>query len=249
MLELTHVGLTLSGCEILTDVSLSVPRGSITVLVGKNGSGKSSLFRAVNREVPYTGSILLDGSDIAALSPRERARRLAVLPQLLPAVSLTVRELVALGRTPYLGLLSRPSREDTEAVSAALDAVGLTAFTEARVATLSGGERRRAFLGMTVAQGAELLLLDEPTTYLDTDARRGILSLVSRLVREEGKTALLVLHDPNDAIRIADRLILLDGGRVLFAGTPSDFIAEGLPERQFGLTRHTVVGEELPFYY
>ena len=249
MLEFKNVSLTLSGQRILKDVSLTVPRGGITVLVGRNGSGKTSLFRAAGREVSYRGTILLDGTDIAALPPRERARRIAILPQILPDVTFTVEELVALGRTPHRTLLSRPSLADAAAVEEAVAAVGLTSLADARLPTLSGGERQRAFLGMTVAQGAELLLLDEPTTYLDTAARRRLLALIDTLVREKGKTAFLILHDLNDAVRMADRLVLLDAGGIAFDGTPAEFIAAGLPERHFGLLSHAAGEDTIPFYY
>lgn len=249
MLELENVGLTLSGREILKNVSLAVPRGGITVLLGKNGSGKSSLFRAVGRELPCSGTIRLDGTDIALLPPRERARRIAILPQILPTVAFTVEGLVALGRTPHLGLLSHPSAEDTIAVADAIAAVGLAHRKEDRLTALSGGERQRAFLAMTLSQGAELLLLDEPTTYLDTASRRELLTLIKALTEDQGKSAFLILHDPNDAIRIADRLFLLDAGRLVFRGSPAEFIEEALPERHFGLTRHEVKEEAFPFYY
>ena len=249
MLEFRHVSITLRKRCILSDITCRLRSGGITVLLGENGSGKSTLFRAVNREIAYCGEILLEGASLTALSRRERARRMALLPQVLPTPAMTVRELVSLGRTPHRGLLAHPDATDEAAVTRALERTALSAYADRPLATLSGGERQRAFLGMVLAQEARLLLLDEPTTYLDADARRSLLSLLRQIVREEGKTALLVLHDVNDALRIADEILLLDGGSTAFHGSRDRFLSEGWPERRLGLTKHTVMGDEIPFYY
>lgn len=249
MLELRKLSLILGGRRILDEVDLEIKPGRVTVLLGKNGSGKTSLLRCINRERPYLGDILLDGANITLLSPKNRAQRVAYLPQLLPTAEITVGELALLGRMPHHGLLAISGEADRAAARAALSTVGLLDRTDERLTALSGGELRRAYLAMILAQEAPLLLLDEPTAHLDTDAKRELLSLISRLVREEGRTALLVLHDLNDAIRIADDIALLEAGKLVFFGARDAFLSEGLPERAFGLSPHRAEDDPLPFYY
>lgn len=249
MLELRKLSLTRGGRRILDEVDLEIKPGRVAVLLGKNGSGKTSLLRSINREHPYRGSILIEGVNNTLLSPRKRAQCVAYLPQLLPTPEITVGELALFGRMPHLGMLAEPRSTDRAAARAALSTVGLSDRADERLTALSGGELRRAYLAMILAQGAPLLLLDEPTAHLDTDAKQEFLSLISRLVREEGRTALLVLHDLNDAIRIADDIALLDAGRLVFFGARDAFLSEGLPERAFGLTPHRTEDDPLPFYY
>ena len=249
MLEFCDLSLTLGKRRILKEVSFTVSRGRVTVLLGKNGSGKTSLLRCVNREHPYDGEILLNGANITLLSPKKRAQSVAYLPQLLPAADLTVRELLLLGRMPHLSPFGRPSAADLAAADEALAAVRLGDRAGALLSCLSGGELRRAFFGMTLSQGAPLLLLDEPTAHLDADAKRELLSLISSPVKAGTHSALLVLHDLNDAIRIADDIALLEGGRLLFSGARDAFLQEEWPERAFGLSAHRSEGDPLPFYY
>ena len=248
MLEFHKVCCKIRKKEILKDISFSVKAGHIVALVGKNGSGKSTLLRIANREIPYGGSIHLGGEPIEAFTPRERALRMAYLPQQLAAPAMSVMSLVSLGRSPHMPPFSRMSDADRAAVKEAMEATDTLRLSEAAVNTLSGGERQRAHLAMALAQKAPLLMLDEPTTYLDTDARRDFLSLLSRLVRARNGAALCVLHDINDAIRIADEIALLEKGELAFFGSTHDFIDGGLPEGHFGLTAHKTDGE-LPFYY
>ena len=248
MLEFSNLSCTVKKKQILRDISFSVKRGRIVALLGKNGSGKTTLLRAINHEIRYTGDIYLDGAPIDALTPRERAVKAAYLPQRLATPSMSVRELVSLGRFPHLSPLSRLGERDRTAVSDALTATDTIGLADIPVATLSGGERQRAYLAMALAQSTPLLLLDEPTTYLDTDARRAFLRLLTKLVRKDGKSALCVLHDINDAIRTADDIALLEGGRLTFFGSTADFLEKRLPEDAFGLTAHKT-DCDLPFYY
>lgn len=248
MLEFSNVSVTLKHRALLQSISFPVEDGRIVALLGRNGSGKTTLLRAAGRDVRYGGSITLDGTPIEALTPRERALRMAYLPQVLRAPAITVTELVSLGRLPHRSPLSRMSEEDLGAVHAAMEATGVLPLAKLPADRISGGERQRAYLAMALAQEAPLLLLDEPTTYLDADARCGFLGLLTRLVRDEGKAALCVLHDVNDAIRTADAIALLDGGRLAFFGSVASFIDGGLPEAFFGLTAHHT-SDELPFYY
>lgn len=248
MLEFNAVSYRVRKTNVLQGVTFSVKAGRLVALLGKNGSGKTTLLRAANREIPYDGSITLGETPIEALAPRERALRMAYLPQLLRAPAMTARELVSLGRMPHLPPFSRLCDGDRAAVTAAMTATDTLRLADCPLGCLSGGERQRVYLAMALAQGAPLLLLDEPTTYLDTDARRNLLSLLSHLVREEGKAALCVLHDINDAIRLADDIALLENGRLSFFGSKFDFMEKRLPEQCFGLSAHKS-DSDLPFYY
>ena len=248
MLDVTSLSLTLGGRPILRDVTFSLTPGRITALLGKNGSGKTTLLRALAHEIPYEGEIRLGGIPTATLPPRERARILAYLPQLLPATPLTVRELVTLGRSPYLPPLARLSEDDRRAVLSAMQKTGVDSLSDRSLLSLSGGERQRAFLAMLVAQSTPLLLLDEPTSHLDAPARHRFLSLLGTLAHDEGKTVLIVLHDINDALHLADDIALMENGRLTFHGTKEDFLAAGFPARHFGLTAVTADASH-PFFY
>lgn len=199
--------------EILSSLSLTLERGKFTALLGKNGCGKSTLLGCINGQVRYTGSILTDGIPLSKLPPRERAKRIALLPQFLPASPLKAEDLVALGRTPYLTLGGTLTEKDREAIRAAMEQCGVTALSDRAVSTLSGGERQKVYLAMLLAQDAEILLLDEPTAHMDMGYTAEFLSLL-RWLTEHGKTVLAVLHDLNDAFTYAHEVLLLNEGRL-----------------------------------
>jgi iron complex transport system ATP-binding protein len=222
---------------ILDDITLAVPRGAVTALVGPNGSGKSTLLKVCSRLLaPSGGALTLDGADLAALGTREIARKLAILPQGPSAPShLTVRDLVEQGRYPWVGALRMLRRQDAEAIDRAIDLVGLGAFADRDVDTLSGGERQRAWLALALAQETAILALDEPTTFLDIGHQFEVLELVRRLNAERGLTVLMVLHDLNQAATFADRLVVLDGGRIVAAGEPWAILEPDLLRDVFGV--------------
>lgn len=239
MLEFQNVSLQLGGKDILREVSLSCPDGCLTALMGKNGSGKSSLAACALRQRPYRGQILLEGHEVSALSPRECALRLGHMPQHLPAPNLTVRELASMGRAPRLGLQQRLGAADREAVDAALCRTGLCDAADRLLPTLSGGERQRAFLAMLLCQDAPCMILDEPTAHLDADAAHAYLQLLSGLAGE-GRCILLILHDLSLALRYAERVAVLSQGCCEFCGTRQQALACGVAERTFGLRRISI---------
>jgi ABC-type cobalamin/Fe3+-siderophores transport system ATPase subunit len=228
---------SLSGTTVLRDVELELAPHSITALVGANGSGKTTLLRALTRIVkPAAGSVVLDGREIHRLPTREVARRLALLPQGAESPSgVTVRALVELGRQPHIGRLGSLRRADREAIEWALAATGLSAFAERTVDSLSGGERQRAWLALALAQRTPLLLLDEPTTYLDVRHQLEVLTLVRRLNREHRLTVCWVLHDLNAAAAHSDHLVCLREGRVLAQGAPAELLTPALIADAFGI--------------
>ena len=231
-------GLTLAYEQrtIVEDLDLEVPDGSFTVIVGPNACGKSTTLRALARMLkPRGGGVLLDGQLIQRLPSKEVARRLGLLPQTATAPDgITVADLVARGRFPHQRLLRQWSRDDEAAVARAMVATGVDGLAERAVDELSGGQRQRVWLAMVLAQETPILLLDEPTTYLDIAHQIEVLDLCAQL-HEEGRTVVAVLHDLNHACRYATHLVAMRGGRIEAQGAPGDVVDAALVERVFGL--------------
>ena len=242
MLEFDRVSVDHRGKTILKEVSFSLRPHRITVLLGRNGSGKSTLIRCVNGLQRHTGEIRLDGVSLALTPPRERARKIGILPQILPETSLTVRALAALGRNPYVDAAGRLSPEDRRMVAEALRASGMEDFADRSLRELSGGERQRAFLAMLLAQNTRILLMDEPTTYLDVDARRELRDLIRTLARKQKKTLLVVLHDLNEAMELADDVVILENGELRFSGDVQACLDTHALEGCFHVTRRDCLG-------
>jgi len=242
-----RVGVRLGGRAVLHDVSLRVRRGGWTTLIGPNGAGKTSLLRAIAGTVAHTGSVTVEGRELQALRPRARALGLATVPQtpLLPA-DMTVREYVLLGRTPHLGLLGRPGASDRGAVGEAIARLDLDRLADRRLDALSGWERQRAVLARALAQGAPVLLLDEPTTALDVGRQQEVLELVGELRTERGLTVLGAMHDLTLAGQYADRLALLDGGRLVGEGWPAEVLTETLIARHYRARVHVTEVDGVP---
>lgn len=214
---------------VLADVSLQVDAGEWLAIIGPNGAGKSTLVKAVLGLTRQGGEVLVGGRSRGSLSPREAASRLAYAPQqpVLPG-GLTVTDYVLLGRTPHLGLLARERPSDRAVVADVLQRLDLDDLAARRLATLSGGERQRAVLARALSQQAGVLLLDEPTAGLDLGHAQALLDLVDRLRREDGTAVISTLHDLTLAGQYADRVLLIDGGDVVAAGTPAEVLT---PER------------------
>jgi iron complex transport system ATP-binding protein len=234
-------GLTvrLGGRPVVDGVTLRVRAGCWTTLIGPNGAGKTTLLRAIAGVVAHAGSVIVDGRQLRPLKARARARGLATVPQdpLLPP-DMTVREYVLLGRTPYLGMLGRAGAADRAAVDEAIGRLDLGSLAARRLDALSGGERQRAVLARALAQRAPVLLLDEPTTALDVGRQQEVLELVGELRAERGLTVLGAMHDLTLAGQYADRLALLDGGRVVAAGEPAEVLTEELIARHYRASLH-----------
>jgi iron complex transport system ATP-binding protein len=211
----------------LEGVTLEVPRGGWTTLIGPNGAGKSTLLRAIAGLVAYGGRVAVDGRDLRGVPAHRRARLLASVPQspLLPP-DMTVAEYVLLGRTAHLGLLGRTGAGDHRAAAAAAERLDLAALARRPLGELSGGERQRAVLARAIAQDVPVLLLDEPTTALDVGRQQEVLELVGELRGERGLTVLGAMHDLTLAGQYAERVALLDGGRLVAHGPPAEVLTE-----------------------
>lgn len=222
---------------VIEALSVEIKQGQITALVGPNGSGKSTLLKTLARLLwPTAGAVYLDGKAISAMPTRAVARELAILPQGPSAPEgLTVHELVEQGRFPHVGALRMLRRQDHDAVTTALAWTGMTDFAHRPLDNLSGGERQRAWIALTLAQDTPILLLDEPTTFLDIGHQLEVLDLVQRLNSERGLTIVLVLHDLNQAARYADRMVVLRQGQIVADGPPSTVLTPGLLARVFGV--------------
>jgi iron complex transport system ATP-binding protein len=220
---------------VLTGLDLQVPPGQVTAIVGANGSGKSTLLRTMARlHRPDAGAVLLDGRDIHAMATGEVARRLGLLPQSpLTPEAITVRDLVARGRTPHTSLWRQWSTADEAAVATALAATRLTDLADRPIDALSGGQRQRVWIALVVAQETPLLLLDEPTTFLDLAHQLDVLQLIGRLNREQGRTVVMVLHDLAQACRFADHLVALRDGAVVAVGPPAEVVDRDMVRQVF----------------
>ncbi|MCH4082142.1 MAG: ABC transporter ATP-binding protein [Atopobiaceae bacterium] len=215
--------------KLFEDFSLAIPEGGITAVLGPNGCGKSTLLSLAEGMLkPACGAVLLSGTDTLSLSAKERARLLAMLPQVHRTPSMKVRDLVACGRYVHMGPFGQLEKADWDKVDEAISLMGLEGLRDRNARKLSGGERQRVFLAMTVAQGARTLLLDEPTTYLDVRAALDLMQLVRRLADEQGTTIVCVTHDVDLALRFSDGICVLGSAR------PTQLLAEGTPEEIAG---------------
>lgn len=222
---------------VLDELSLAVPPGKITTIVGANACGKSTLLRTMSRLIaPRQGHVLLDGKSVHRTPTRELARTLGLLPQSpIAPEGITVADLVSRGRHPHQGMFSRWTRQDDEAVAGALNATKTADLADRPVDELSGGQRQRVWIAMALAQQTEILLLDEPTTFLDISHQVEVLDLLTDLNLTRGTTIVMVLHDLNLAARYADHLVAIEGGRLHVAGRPEDVLSEQTVREVFGL--------------
>jgi iron complex transport system ATP-binding protein len=239
MIALQTKELTLAYGEkpIINDLDLNLPKGEITVFVGSNGCGKSTLLRSLARLMkPQSGVIVLDGQKISSMPTKEVARQLAILPQgPIAPEGLTVHQLVRQGRYPHQSWLKQWSQEDEKKVQKALMDTNLKAFADRSVDSLSGGQRQRAWIAMTLAQDTDIILLDEPTTYLDMTHQIEILDLLYDLNEKEHRTIIMVLHDLNMACRYAHNIVAIKEQQVFAQGQPEHVITEEVVKEVFQL--------------
>ncbi|MEJ9080882.1 ABC transporter ATP-binding protein [Gordonia malaquae] len=235
-----------NGDIVVADLDVDIAAGEVTTIIGPNGCGKSTLLRTLSKLLtPAAGHVCLDGVDLASLRPRDIARRLAMLPQNPIAPSgLSVLDLVSRGRSPYQSWYRQWSADDEESVSRAMRLTSILDLADRPVEDLSGGQRQRAWIAMTLAQDTDLVLLDEPTTYLDLAHAVDVLDLVDELRDDHGKTVVMVLHDLNLAARSSDHLIVMRDGVVLTRGTPAEVLTVEVLRDAFGLSAQVLTDPE-----
>ncbi|UUU42699.1 ABC transporter ATP-binding protein [Streptomyces sp. NBC_00162] len=231
---------------IAENLSVEIPDNSFTVIVGPNACGKSTLLRALSRMLkPSAGRVLLDGQAIGSMPAKKVAKTLGLLPQSSIAPDgITVADLVSRGRYPHQGLLRQWSSQDERIVAEAMASTGVAELADRAVDELSGGQRQRVWIAMALAQQTPLLLLDEPTTYLDIQHQIDVLDLCAELHENQGRTLVAVLHDLNHAARYATHLIAMRGGEVVAEGPPGEVVTAELVERVFGLRCQVIADPE-----
>ncbi|WP_191236457.1 ABC transporter ATP-binding protein [Cobetia marina] len=222
---------------VIDALTLALPDGKVTAIVGPNGCGKSTLLAGLARlQAPHAGAVLLEGQDIRRLGRRDVAQRIALLPQETHSPEgVTVHELVRFGRQPHQGAFRQWSQEDQEVVSAAIAAADIESLADRELASMSGGQRQRAWIAMALAQQTPLLLLDEPTSALDLGHQIEVFELIQRLAHEEGKTIVMVVHDLASACRYADHLVAMHAGSVVAEGPPSEVVTPALVRKLYGV--------------
>lgn len=234
MLRIENLSIAYGSRRVLSDVSLTVPEGSLTAVIGPNGAGKSSFMRAALGLIPHGGRIFLDGADLAGLDRRDVARKVSYLPQDSSVRSaLTVLEVAMLGRLESLGW--NPPRSEIEAAHDALEMLGLADLASRRIGELSGGQRQMVFIAQALARGPRLLLLDEPTSALDVRHQLEILDTVRAIARRQRLAVLVAVHDLNLAARFVDQVVILDGGLIHASGAPASVMTAEMLADVFGI--------------
>lgn len=229
--------------EIVHGVTWEGKPGKLTVIAGPNGSGKSTLLKTLMGQTKvFRGQVLLDELPIGQWSSREFAKRIAYLPQNRSEVNISVARMVLHGRFPYIVYPRHYTKEDQERVEQALEKMGIARLKDCLVSELSGGEKQKAYLAMALVQDAEIFILDEPTTYLDISCQLELMELLKMLSRE-GKTIIAVLHDLDYALQYADQMVVMEGGRKVFDGTPEAVLESGKLEEVFRLKIGSVTDE------
>lgn len=249
MIEISCLSAGYPKKPVLQNISLSIPRGKVTALLGPNGCGKTTFLKTLCGILPAdSGKVLLDGTDLLALPSKERAQKIAYLAQSRQIPEITVERLVLHGRFPYLGYPRRYRAEDHTTARAAMEQMGIFDLADSRLDALSGGQRQKTYIAMALAQNTPIILLDEPTTYLDISHQLQLLQLAKQLARQ-GKTVVMIIHDLSHAMQTADWLVLMQSGCIVAEGTPEKIYASGMIDKVFRVKLGRIARDGLWRYY
>lgn len=242
MLSTEQLGISYGDLDIVKGLNLEIPEGKVTTIIGPNGCGKSTILKTMSRILEAkTGAVYLDGKAIHKTSTKEIAKKMAILPQTPEAPSgLTVSELVSYGRFPYQRGFGRLTDADRQIVRWAISVTGMTPYYDRPIEALSGGQRQRVWIAMALAQETDLLLLDEPTTYLDLAHQLEVLKLLERLNKEEKRTVVMVIHDLNHAARFAHHMVAINSGKVFKEGKPEEVMTSEVLRQVFDIDAEIV---------
>jgi len=249
MLEIRNLSTGYTGNLVLQNLSMSFPAGAVTVIAGPNGCGKTTLLKALTGILHASGSAVLDGQELLTLTGRERAQKVAFLPQNRQIPEITVKKLVLHGRFPYLSYPRRYRQEDIRVAEAAMEKMGISHLAQRSLATLSGGQRQKVYIAMALAQDTPVVLLDEPTVFLDIAHQLQLMELAKDLAAQ-GKTVVLVLHDLTLALEHADRLAVMQDGSIVSIGSPEEVYHSGCLRDVFGVgTGRTQIDGGWKYFY
>lgn len=249
MIEIKELSAGYPGKTVLQNIHATIPEGKITAILGPNGCGKSTLLKALCGILPaQSGQVLLHGEALLALSPKLRARKLSYLAQSRQIPDISVGKLVLHGRFPYLGFPRHYRKEDHACADAAMAAMGILDLKDTQLQNLSGGERQKAYLAMALAQDTPVILLDEPTTYLDIAHQLQLLEH-AQMLASQGKTVILVIHDLPHAYSRADNILLMEQGEIVAQGSPEEVFTSGAADRVFGVGLRRTQTEKGWLYY
>lgn len=248
MLEIQNVSAGYPGHTVLENISLTIPTGKVTVIAGPNGCGKSTFLKAMAGILTPTGSVRLDGQELLTLPPRELAQKIAYLPQSRQVPEITAKRLVLHGRFPYLSYPRQYRKEDRSIAEAAMARMGIAHLANRSLPTLSGGQRQKAYIAMALAQDTPVVLLDEPTSFLDISHQMQLMDH-ARMLAGSGKTVVLVLHDLAMALEYGDSLVVMEGGKVLCQGDGEAVFTSGCLTKVFGVEVKRMQTEDGWKYY
>ena len=249
MIRLENVYAGYNNKVILKDINITFEDGKITTIIGPNGSGKSTIIKVISRIIrPFDGKIFIDDKPLHEMSLKDLARIVSVLHQMRTVPSIDVETLVSSGRFPYTGFFKKLDRDDKYLVEKAMKEVDIIKFRHKNLREMSGGERQKAFIAMTLAQDTKFILLDEPTTFLDINHQLDILRLMQKL-KKMGKTIIMVLHDLTQAISYSDKIVVIDNGRVVDADVPSKIVERGIVDRVFKVKTKCFYDDEKAHYF
>ena len=248
MLKITHLSASYKGEKpIIENINFTLSPRRLHALIGKNGSGKSTIVKCLGASLPYQGSILLDNEELRDIAPNLRAQKIGILPQNLPRIPISVYELAQMGRSPYTGLSGILTKEDHKHIISSLIKADIYDLRNKKITQLSGGQRQRAYLAMVLSQNTDIIVLDEPSSHMDIKNESSLMKLLKNLTESENKTVLCVMHNISSAIRYAEHIILLECGKVVCSAATSEYLKSDIIEKNFGVQRKITTDGQIFF--